>query len=468
MQRNYSACCKYHEADNHCVILHLSINYFLKIPSLKQLSTTMAVDLCQRSALVEKEANLLSYGYCRDYANSYENKHIPNDIQYLIFLYFGINKPKTTIDRYGFFTKQLYTYSGRDHLAEIKKENAKLQKWMEFLLPINNSDEQITQNWANIRNNKNLKALIRTGIPSSLRSIIWKNLCGAMERKKIECVRYGSPQLYKDLVTRKKSPYHDALWAYINRTYRKHVQFGAYNYFDDQNIEKKESVKYYKYSLQNTQMILTPQQLEQVATPLQRAVYNSLKVFSLYRKDVGICDGMSAFASLLAMNMTEEDVFWVLASLADDTKYQMDTLWSPNMPAIQLRFYQLERCVIDILPKLNKHFKKHEITSASMYQASQWFITIFLATNMRFDTIYRIWDIYLNEGLKSVFRFGVGFLKYFEKDLINSNFEQMLEIFRTASSSLDTDKYIKISLGLKITHKQLTQYEREFNRLMQQ
>ena len=54
---------------------------------------------------------------------------------------------------------------------------------------------------------------------------------------------------------------------------------------------------------------------------------------------------MQAVTALLLMYMTEEEVFWVLASLADDTKYQMDNLWRPNMPAIQLRFYQMERLV---------------------------------------------------------------------------------------------------------------------------
>ena len=63
---------------------------------------------------------------------------------------------------------------------------------------------------------------------------------------------------------------------------------------------------------------------------------------------------MQAVTALLLMYMTEEEAFWVLASLADDTKYQMDNLWRPNMPAIQLRFYQMERLVKITCPKLKK------------------------------------------------------------------------------------------------------------------
>ena len=122
----------------------------------------------------------------------------------------------------------------------------------------------------------------------------------------------------------------------------------------------------------------------------------------------------------------------------------------------------MERCVAHILPKLNKHFIKYGITSCSMYGASQWFITTFVATDLCIEGIYRIWDIWLNEGYKAIFRFGVGYLKYFEKDLLKMDFEQMLEIFR--NTSIDVEQYIKISLSLKITHKQLQQFEQDFRK----
>ena len=72
----------------------------------------MEAEFRERCLLVEKETNLLVFGYCRDYFNL-QNILIPNDVQYIIFLYFGVNNTiKCTINRYGFFTKQIYTYSG--------------------------------------------------------------------------------------------------------------------------------------------------------------------------------------------------------------------------------------------------------------------------------------------------------------------------------------------------------------------
>ena len=181
--------------------------------------------------------------------------------------------------------------------------------------------------------------------------------------------------------------------------------------------------------------------------------------FSLYRKDIGYCEGMLAVTAMLLRYMTEEEAFWMLASLADDTKYQMDNLymWRPNasMGDIKLRLYQLQRLVETTLPNVSSLFIS--------YQASQWFVTIFLATDMSFETVTRIWDIYLNEWLLTVFRMGIGFLKYFEKDLLKSNYQEMQKIFRMASDRMDTEEYIKTCFMTRITQSQLIVFEKDFH-----
>ena len=166
--------------------------------------------------------------------------------------------------------------------------------------------------------------------------------------------------------------------------------------------------------------------------------------------------------------MTEEEAFWMLAALADDEKFRMELVWQEDMPAIMLRFFQLERLVMIILPKLAAHFKKNHIESASMYQATQWFVTVFLATSMSFETLLRVWDIYLNEGLKTIFRMGIGFLKYYEKELLNGTFEDMQDIFRDGMGKVDTEKFINTCFSFKITHAQLSALEKQFNQHQQQ
>ena len=141
-------------------------------------------------------------------------------------------------------------------------------------------------------NHRKLKSRIRKGVPQQLRGTIWQNLSGARERRKIECARYGSKNLYHDLRGRKKSPYHDQIWKDINRTYRKNLAYGASqlanasnnmnekNKNDPNNIYSKSGTqKFFKNMVQDTSVILTPQDLEKNATPAQVALYNVLKVF---------------------------------------------------------------------------------------------------------------------------------------------------------------------------------------------
>ena len=62
--------------------------------------------------------------------------------------------------------------------------------------------------------------------------------------------------------------------------------------------------------------------------------------------------------------------------------------------------------------KLDEMFIKPD-----MYSATQWFVTVFLATDMPFNIILRIWDIYLNEGIKVIFRIGLALLYKTQKAL---------------------------------------------------
>merc|ERR1712087_911882 len=92
----------------------------------------------------------------------------------------------------------------------------------------NEIDAQI-QHWNGVKNHRKLKSRIRKGIPQQLRGTVWQNLSGARQRRKIECARYGSKNLYSDLRARKRfsQKTHDQIWKDINRTYRKHVAHGA-------------------------------------------------------------------------------------------------------------------------------------------------------------------------------------------------------------------------------------------------
>ena len=59
------------------------------------------------------------------------------------------------------------------------------------------------------------------------------------------------------------------------------------------------------------------------------------------------------------------------------------------------------------LPRLAAHFEREGVDHA-MY-ASQWFITIF-AYSFPFDLVTRVWDMFLLEGWKAVYRVALAVL----------------------------------------------------------
>ena len=325
-----------------------------------------------------------------------------------------------TIDRYGFVTEH---FDEKEHRKQVRKDIERLGKWEKMLFGSSNKG----YNSGSISTtHKKFKARIRkNGIPQRFRSIVWKTITNSIAVRE----NSGDKNIYKVILKNNKTcQYDEIIWKDIKRIFiSKQVRFTGYG--------KKN------------------------ANETQHSLYNVLKVFSIYRKDIGYCQGMQQIAALLTMHMDEEDAFWVLLCLANESKYNLQEVWKPAMPGIKKRFFQMNKCIENILPKLYTKLVTNGISSPSMYQATQWFLTIFLATEMPFNIQLHIFDIYLHEGIKTIFRMGLGLLKYNEKELLSADFENMLTLFRTGANKLIHQKYIDTCFSFKLTHNQLNNYQ---------
>ena len=83
--------------------------------------------------------------------------------------------------------------------------------------------------------------------------------------------------------------------------------------------------------------------------------------------------------------------------------------------------------------------------------ASQWFLTLF-AINFPFEILERIWDIYLLEGEKTIYRFGVAILVLHEDELLAEDFEKVMDSLKKMYKDVDANKLISTALNLKITN----------------
>jgi len=190
----------------------------------------------------------------------------------------------------------------------------------------------------------------------------------------------------------------------------------------------------------------------------QEELFNVLRAYSLFNPGVGYCQGMGFLAGVLLMYMNSEDAFLMLAALLE--KYKMAGLFRPGLPLLDKYFYQFQRLLKWHLPRLFHHLEKENV-DATMY-ASQWFMTIF-TYNFSFEVAIRVWDIFLNEGIKTVFRVSLAILKLLQAELFRESFEQILHRLKTSPGAMGPDILVQTALSIKVRRRVLADLEREYD-----
>uniref|UniRef100_A0A8D0GZ44 TBC1 domain family member 10C n=1 Tax=Sphenodon punctatus TaxID=8508 RepID=A0A8D0GZ44_SPHPU len=113
--------------------------------------------------------------------------------------------------------------------------------------------------------------------------------------------------------------------------------------------------------------------------PGQRGLLHLLKAYTLYRPREGYCQAQGPLGALLLMHMPSEE-----ALLLDSEV-----------------FVSLLRRVC---PKAHRHLQKHGV--GPMLYLPEWFLCIYTRT-LPFPTVLRVWDVFLSEGAKVLFRVGM-------------------------------------------------------------
>jgi len=262
------------------------------------------------------------------------------------------------------------------------------------------------------------KVLIRQGIPEFLRGSVWQKL--ALSRELLQSKKYP-PDIYEQMLRTTAAPCEDEIFRDIHRTFPKHVLYR----------DKKA---------------LGQQQL-----------LNVLRAYSVFNEEVGYCQGMGFIVGILLMYMSEDDAFLMLISLLEN--YRMSGLFMPGLPLLNKYFFQLQRLLAMQMPLLCNHLTEQGV-EPTIY-ASKWFMTVCIC-NFPFSTVVRIWDIFLAEGVKIIFRVALALLKLNQEALLSESFEQILETLKQAPSRVESDTLIQVALSIKLKNKTLKDIESEW------
>lgn len=270
---------------------------------------------------------------------------------------------------------------------------------------------------------KQLNLLVRRGIPEALRGEVWQLLAKCHEDGK------EMMETYRILIT-KESPCESTIMRDINRT------FPAHEFFREAGGLGQDSL--YKIS----------------------------KAYSVYDQEVGYCQGLSFLAAALLLHMPEEQAFCLQVKIM--FQYHLRDLFKQGFEELHLKFYQLERLLEDQIPELYSHFVELGI-EAHMY-GSQWFLTLFTA-KFPLCLVFYILDLFLLEGMDTVFQIALALLSMSKDDLLALDFEGVLKYFRVSlpkkyRSDENTRQLIHTATKIKV--KKLRKYEKEYHIIKEQ
>lgn len=130
----------------------------------------------------------------------------------------------------------------------------------------------------------------------------------------------------------------------------------------------------------------------------QQELFNVLKAYTVLSPKVGYCQAQAPVAAFLLMHMPSIQAFWCLVSISD--RY-LKNYYSPSMEIVQRDGYILEALLKKICHPAYKHLKK--VNAEPMYYCTEWFLCAFTRT-LPWDSLLRIWDIFLCEGVKVLFK----------------------------------------------------------------
>ena len=193
----------------------------------------------------------------------------------------------------------------------------------------------------------------------------------------------------------------------------------------------------------------------------KKMLINILTAIAFIRSEIGYCQGMNFIAgALINIIDNEEKCFWIFLSFIDNI--EMNFLYLKNMPDYSIRVYQLNHYIKEYFPELSFHFKKNQINPDVFF--SKWILTIF-SNYLPFEVLYKVWDVFIFDKWKAIFKFSLMILNSMKDKLITMDlvtFSQYIKDNKDNSNLLNFDEFSKHYKDYKITNRQLNELREDF------
>ena len=129
------------------------------------------------------------------------------------------------------------------------------------------------------------------------------------------------------------------------------------------------------------------------------------------------------------------------------------------MQGVHETLFVAEKLIKKFLPVLHNHLDNEHI-DISMF-ATQWLMTVFTST-FPFDLVSVVWDSFIVEGSKVVYRVMLALLEQAQDELLNLDMEGMLCYLRDDITNVDGRTIMRNSLKIPLRQRHIKKYIHEW------
>lgn len=263
-----------------------------------------------------------------------------------------------------------------------------------------------------LEKSKDFKNLLRSGVPQEYRCKVWKSLVDLRVGK--ERQSFG-PDYYQSLLEPNRPP-------------------------SSSKTSSSNSTKQIELDLLRT--LPKNKHFEDLDSSGTVRLRRVLTAYAEHNPKVGYCQGMNRLAAVALLVLPEEEAFYCVVAIIDNImpKGYYNDLWLAQVDSKVVLDYVAAK-----MPNLSRHFKQYGIEDISLFA---WFLTIFVDGTPP-ALFLRIWDSFLFEGEKILFRVALALLKMCETELLHLTNSVAINnyIRSTINASMDIDSLFDIAFG---------------------
>uniref|UniRef100_A0A3P9ALI6 TBC1 domain family, member 2 n=1 Tax=Esox lucius TaxID=8010 RepID=A0A3P9ALI6_ESOLU len=229
------------------------------------------------------------------------------------------------------------------------------------------------------------------------------DLCPSSELKNL--LRGGVPREYRPQVW---------LWVVRVRTRLLRERHpGRYEQLCQKSLTSPHPA-YRQIQLDLHRTLTTNEHFSSPSSPVLLELQRVLMAFSWHNPTIGYCQGLNRLAAIaLLVLQSEEDAFWCLVAVVEalmPQDYYTKTLIASQADQRVLKDFMAEK-----MPRLSAHLEEHNVDVSLI--TFNWFLVVFVES-LPSDILLRVWDTFLYEGTKVIFRYALALFKYKEEDIL--------------------------------------------------